>query len=252
MKKNNNKTLELAKLQKMLLCICSNLNRPIRKSQLIKMVTDLFECNTPRQVEFALLDLIEQDMLCQKGYFIVTPEFAENWDGITTASDEGIIKFLLSLKEEIKYDVYFDVFEPTSLSTDIFFKYVRATYPALLERDTTALAYMEHLENILPYGLNDDFYVEMNDYPLPNRWFTELFDNKDCRILLLKADIHKKYVNLHLMLLPGRRRSYAEAHEQYDEFVEHIGAYFDDSRNIHCKSTLLSLRTGNAKRKQKR
>ena len=43
MKKNNNKTLELVDLQKMLLDICTNLNRPIRKTQLIKMVTEVFE-----------------------------------------------------------------------------------------------------------------------------------------------------------------------------------------------------------------
>ena len=66
MKKNNNRTLELIDLQKMILDICTNLNRPIRKTQLIKMITELFECNTKKQVDFAILDLIEQDNVIKK------------------------------------------------------------------------------------------------------------------------------------------------------------------------------------------
>ena len=63
MKKTDNRILELADLQKVLLSTCTYLNRPIRKNQLIKMTTELFECNTAKEVEFALLDLIEQGKL---------------------------------------------------------------------------------------------------------------------------------------------------------------------------------------------
>ncbi len=91
MKKNTNRVLELADLQQAILSTCNSLNRPIRKNQLIKMLTDLFECNTPKQAEFALLNLIEQGQLQQKDHFIVTPEFASIWDGTVTAADEGII-----------------------------------------------------------------------------------------------------------------------------------------------------------------
>ena len=73
MKKTDNRILELADLQKALLSTCTCLNRPIRKNQLIKMTTELFECNTAKEVEFALLDLIEQGKLQQKDYFITTP-----------------------------------------------------------------------------------------------------------------------------------------------------------------------------------
>ena len=66
MKKTDNRILELADLQKALLSTCTCLNRPIRKNQLIKMVTELFECNTVKEVEFALLDLIEQGKLDRK------------------------------------------------------------------------------------------------------------------------------------------------------------------------------------------
>ena len=63
MKKNTSRILELADLQQMLLSTCTCLNRPIRKSQLTKMITELFECNTGKEVEFALLDLIEHGKL---------------------------------------------------------------------------------------------------------------------------------------------------------------------------------------------
>ena len=68
----NSKTLELTDLEAMLLSICSNLNRPIRKNQLIRMVTELFECNSKKQVEYALLGLIEHGQLVQKDFFIIT------------------------------------------------------------------------------------------------------------------------------------------------------------------------------------
>ena len=71
----NTKTLELTDLEAMLLAICATINRPIRKNQLIKMVTELFECNNQKQVDFAILDLIEQEQLVEYKHFIVTPDF---------------------------------------------------------------------------------------------------------------------------------------------------------------------------------
>lgn len=115
MKKNNNRTLELADLQKILLDVCTNLNKTIRKTQLLKMITELFECNTKNQVDFAILDLIEKDKLHYTKHFICTPNFAATWDGTVTSADEGIIKFLLSLKEEIKNDIYFSPYAQNHL-----------------------------------------------------------------------------------------------------------------------------------------
>lgn len=141
MKKNTNRILELADLKQVLLSTCTCLNRPIRKNQLIKMVTEVFEYNTPKEVEFALLDLIEQGKLQQKNYFIVTPEFASTWDGVTTAADEGIVKYLLSLKEETKHDLFFNVYAAEPLTPHNFFKYIGMKYPALLHRQDTAYTY---------------------------------------------------------------------------------------------------------------
>ena len=90
----NNKTLELTDLESMLLSICSNLNRPIRKNQLIRMVTELFECNSKKQVEFAILNLIEHGQLMQKDFFIITPDFNATWDGTVTILDEKKLEAL--------------------------------------------------------------------------------------------------------------------------------------------------------------
>ena len=145
----NTKTLELTDLEAMLLSICATINRPIRKSMLIKMVTDLFECNNQKQVDFAILDLIEQEQLVEYKHFIVTPDFYATWDKNVYAQDEGIIKFFISLKEEIKHDVYFDVYAPEPLTPSTFFKYINMVYPALLHREDTALAYMNLAKEVI-------------------------------------------------------------------------------------------------------
>lgn len=246
MKKNNTIILELADLQKMLLHTCDYLNRPIRKSQLIKMAAELFECNTSKQAEFALLGLIEQGTLCQKDCFIVTPEFAPTWDGTVSAADEGIIKFLLSLKEEAKHDLFFHVYAPEALTPSSFFKYVKLKYPALLHRNDTALAYMEQLEKTFPYGLNNDFYAEMNDYPV-RRWLTDFFDDPDCRIFIKHMDFSKKHINIQVVLLPGKKRSYRKSQEQFEEFEQHMPLYFNSDMNIHITKSLTSF-AGSRKR----
>lgn len=248
MKNNiNNRTMELADLQNMLISICYHLNRPIRKNQLVKMVIDLFECSTPKQIEYALLDLLEQNKLCQQNYFIVTPKFLTSWDGTVTASDEGIIKFLLSLKEDAKFDIYFNVYAKEHLTPSVFFKYVEMQYPALLNRTDTALSYMKQMENLFSYGLGNNFFAEQNDYPAKG-WFTTFFNHPDCRILIKQMDQNKNHINIHLILLPGKRRSYRLAHEQYQEFKQHINNYFNRNIQVHIRTTLLTLVTGNQRK----
>ncbi len=251
MKKNNNRTLELADLQKMLLDICANLNRPIRKTQLIKLVIEVFECNSPKLVDFAILDLIEQDKLHYTKHFICTPDFAATWDGTITPADEGIIKFLLSLKEEIKIDVYFSPYAPEPLTPAIFFKHVLLKYPALLNKEDAALVYMEQIDTLFPDIASNNFYMEFNDYPT-NRWFTSFFNNKDCRIVIKNISQHKNHLNIHLLLLPSTRRNYKFANEQYEAFEQHIKSYFNNNVHIHIKTTLLTMITGTSPRRRKR
>lgn len=244
----NNKTLELTALQDMLLTICSKLNRPIRKSQLKAFVTELFECNTNKQVDFAILALIEENQLVEYKHFIVTPEFYATWDKKVTAQDEGIIKYLLSLKEEAKHDIFFNVYAPEPLTPSTFFKYINMVYPALLHREDTALAYMNYFDSVLAYGLNNSFYAEKNDYPA-NHWFSTFFDNPDCRLIIKNIDLHKNHVDLFVILLPGKTRNYSMAKEQLQELEEHIKNYFELQMIIHTKSKPLSMLTGDTRRK---
>lgn len=244
----NTKTLELTDLEAMLLTICSKLNRPIRKSQLKAFVTELFECNTNKQVDFAILALIEEKQLVEYKHFIVTPDFYATWDKNVYAQDEGIIKFFISLKEEIKHDVYFDVYAPEPLTPSTFFKYINMVYPALLHREDTALAYMNYFDNALGYGLNNSFYAEKNDYPA-NHWFSAFFDNPDCRLIIKSIDLHKNHVDLFVILLPGKTRNYSMAKEQLQELEEHIKNYFEPHMIIHTKSKPLSMLTGDTRRK---
>lgn len=241
MKKIRNKTLELADLQRMLIFTCDHLNRPIRKNQLIKMITDLFECNTKKEVEFALLNLIEEGNLQQKDYFIVTPEFASSWDGVSTAADEGIIKYILSLKEEAKHDLFFNVYAEEVLAPHNFFKYISMKYPALLRRQDTALAYLEQLENTFPYELSNNFYIEKNDYPIAGRWFNGLFDSPDCRIIIKNIFTGWNYADFQIILLPGKKRSYKKAYSDFEKFKQNIFSLFNRDVKIQTRRSLTMI-----------
>lgn len=249
MTNTNNRILELADLQKALLSTCTNLNRPIRKNQLIKMLVDLFEYNTVKEVEFALLGLIEQGKLQQKDYFIITPEFASTWDGTATATDEGIIKFLLSLKEEAKHDLFFNVYAEEPLSPHSFFQYVDMKYPALLHRTDTALAYIEQINNLFPYGLNNDFYAELNDYPT-NKWFTEFFNSPDCRILIRNIFTGRNYAEFQIVLIPGKKKSYRKANKDYAEFQNHISSLFNRNIKVQVRKSLTTIPFGRRNRRK--
>lgn len=249
MKKNTNRTLELADLKQILLSTCISLNRPIRKSQLIKMLTELFECSTPKEVEFALLDLIEEGRLYQKDYFIVTPEFASAWDGISTAADEGIIKYMSSLKEEAKHDLFFNVYAGEALTPHSFFKYIGMKYPALLRRPDTALAYMEQLDGAFQYELSNDFYAEKNDYPT-GRWFTKFFDSPDCRIIIKNIFAGRNYANFQIVLLPSKKRSYKKAYSDFEEFKQNISSLFNRDVKIQVRRSLTTIPFGKGKEKK--
>lgn len=253
MKKNANKILELADLQQAIIFTCNSLNRPIRKTHLIQMITDLFEYNTPKQVDFALIDLIEQGKLQQKDYFIITPEAAFAWNGTVTAADGGIIRFLLSstLKEEAKHDLFFNVYAQEPLTPHIFFKYVGMKYPALLQRKDTALAYMKQMENTFYYGLNNDFYAEMNDYPAEGRWFGSFLNDPDRRIIIKDMDMHRNHVNIQIMLIAGKRRSYRKANADFDEFKENISRYFNSNMNLHIRKSITTIPIGNKRKRKK-
>ena len=243
MKKNKqNIALDLQGLQNLLIRICTTINMPIRKKVLIKMVTDLFEYkNSKKAVEFALIELVEQGLLFQKDYYIS----ANKGKLIPTATEEGIIKFLTShfTKANIKSTFGFNPAEELAITPHIFFKYIQDKFPELISGADMSLAYMQKIENTLPYGLNNSFYAELNDYPT-DRWLSTFFD-EDCRLIIHRITCQKNRICFHLLLLPGRRRSYKKAHEQYEAFEENISTYLENHMEVQVLSRPLSMVAGN-------
>ena len=241
-KNRNNITLDLQSLQDLLIKICTTLNMPIRKNILIKLVTDLFEYkNSKKAVEFALIELVEQGLLFQKDHFIS----ADKNNLIPTATQEGISKFLTShfVKENIKSTLGFNPSDELPLTPHIFFKYIDNQFPELVSGADMPLACMEKIEKALPYGLNNAFFAEENDYPT-NRWLSTFYD-KDCRLIIHRITCYKNKVYFHLLLLPGRRRSYRNAHEQFAAFEENISHYFENHMEVQVLSRPLSMIVGN-------
>lgn len=240
-KTRNNITLDLQSLQDLLIRICTTLNMPIRKNILIKMVTDIFEYkNSKKAVEFAIIELVEQGLLFQKDHFISIDK--DNL--VPTATQEGISKFLTShfVKENIKSVFGFNPADELPLTPHIFFKYIENLFPELVSGADMPLACMEKMEKVLPYGLNNAFFAEQNDYPT-NRWLSKFFD-EDCRLIIHRITCYKNKVCFHLLLLPGRRRSYKKAHEQYEAFEENISQYFEKHIEVQVLSRPLSMVTG--------
>ena len=66
------------------------------------MVTELFECNSKKQVEYAILGLTEHGQLVQKDFFIITPDFNATWDGTVTMLDGRYYQIFSFLKRRSK------------------------------------------------------------------------------------------------------------------------------------------------------
>lgn len=241
--------LDLDKLEDVLIQICTTLNMPIRKTSLNKFIKEVFGySNSIKQIDFALLDLIEQGCLIENTFYISSPECASSGRTIPTTSEEGIIKLLTSkfFMEEIRIDLFFSPVATDRITPHNFFKYVKCKYPALLAGQNTGLIYMKQLDELFAFGLTDQFYIELNDYPYCPVFFSTFFDT-DSRIIIKNISIHKKYVTFHLILLPGKRRSYEKADEQYRYFQEQINTYFENKK-VHIKTTPLTMIVGTRKR----
>lgn len=96
------------------------------------------------------------------------------------------------------------------------------------------------------------FFEKPNCYnSKTNGWFTNFFNDKDCRIVIKKMELNKNHFNIQLLLLPSTRRSYKLAHEQYEEFDQNIKSYFDKNIHLHIKTTLLTMITGTCPRRKR-
>lgn len=243
----------LAALQKVIIDTCTSLNRPVRKSLLPRFIIEFFECcTTPKQISFALLGLIETKQLLESGSFLVTPEFASGWDKNVTAMDEGIIRFFLSLKEEAKHNLFFNVYAEEKLTPSSFFKYVGMTYPSLLRRNDAALALMEQMANIFPpNSLNYEFYVQLHDYPLDDRWLTKFFSDPDRRIIIRNIFSGRNYANFQIILVSGRKGSFQKAYQDFNELRQNIPSLFSKDMEVQVKKSLITISAKRQKGKKK-
>lgn len=247
MKKQDVQTikLDLDRLEEVLVQICNTLNMPLRKTSLHKFIKEVFGYNNSiKQIDFAILDLIEQGILIETTFYIASLKCALEQRTIPTATEESIIKLLTSkaFMEEIRTDLFFSPFATDRITPHNYFKYIKCKYPALLAGKNTGLIYMKQLDELFAFGLTDQFYVELNDYPYCPVFFSTFFDT-DSRIIIKNIAIHKKYVTFHLILLPGKRRSYEKADEKYRYFAEHISSYFENKK-VHIKTTPLTMIVG--------
>ena len=237
--------LDLDSLEKIIEQICTTLNMPIRKTCLHKFIKDVFGYgNSIKQIDFAILDLIEQGALVETTFYIASLKCTLEQRTIPTATEEGILKLLTSksFMEEIRTDLFFSPLATDRITPHNYFKYIKCKYPALLAGKNTGYAYMEQLDELFAFGLTDSFYVEFNDYPYCPVFFSTFF-NTDSRIIIKNISIHKKYVTFHLVLLPGKRRSYEKADEQYRHFQKQINTYFENKK-VHIKTTPLTMIVG--------
>lgn len=247
MKKQDIQTtkLDLDRLEEVLVQICTTLNMPIRKTSLHKFIKEVFGySNSIKQIDFALLDLIEQGYLIENTFYITSPKCASSGRTIPTATEEGMVKFLTSkaLQEEIKNDLFFSPFATDKITPHNYFKYIKCKYPALFAGKNAGLIYMKQLDELFAFGLTDQFYIELNEYPYCPVFFSKFFDT-DSRIIIKNISVHKKYVTFHLVLLPGKRRSYEKADEQYRYFAQQIDTYFENKK-VHIKTTPLTMIVG--------
>ena len=255
MKKQDTQTnikLDLDKLEEVLEQICTTLNMPIRKTSLHKFIKEVFcYSNSIKQIDFAILDLVEQGVLIETSFYITSLKCALEQRTIPTATEEGIIKLLTSksFMEEIRIDLFFTPVATELITPHNYFKYIKCKYPALLSGKNAGLIYMKQLDELFAFGLTDQFYIELNDYPYCPVFFSTFFDT-DSRIIIKNISIHKKYVTFHLILLPGKRRSYEKADEQYRFFQEHISSYFENKK-VHIKTTPLTMIVGTHDHKRK-
>jgi len=259
MKKNintANKTLELEGLENLILRICNEIHMPIRKNQLIRFIKNVFGYrNTIKQIQFALIGLIEQKKLIQHTYFICMPELAA--EGITTptATEEWIFRFLMSeaLKEEIRYDVFFDVNSKENITPSIYFKYISMKYPSLISKDK-ALAFMEQIKGLFPetpYLLKNNFYTEMNDYPYADGLISRIFSDRDSRIIVKNIRATKRYVIIKYLLVPSRKGNYSKAHHNSTELYDGFKFYLDDTIFAAFKDTPVVMVIGSQKKAKK-
>ena len=201
--------LELNELQNLIITILEKLHMPVRKTMLFRFTNDIFEYdNTPKEVDFSLVSLIEGSLIKEEKYYIASLTYAETHRHIVpSATEEGIVKYItsLSLKETIKHDLYFDVYAKEHISPSLYFKFLDMEYPCLVGKDRT-LHGLEYITDLMEYGLKNQIYEEINDFPT-DYYLTTLFSDEDSRLIIKNINVHHQYVNVDEYCSLGREKA---------------------------------------------
>ncbi len=236
--------LDIEGLESLLLEICENIHMPIRKSQLLKFPTDIFEYkNTKKQIDFALTGLIDQHKLFETNkHFICTPELADCGKTCPTPTEECIAKFLMSsnLKESMKTDIYFNPLSNRNITPKDYFKILKMEYPALISSNP-AKAYMEFLDRKI-FNLDNCLYTELNDYPYTDGFLTTFFAGRDSRLIIQNIHENRKSVTIKVILLPSKK-NYKKAHENLGLLEAELPKYIKKEKVI-IKSIPLAMVIG--------
>lgn len=244
--KQKERKLELSELQNLITDFLERLYMPLRKSMLYRFIDETFEYdNTEKEVNFALVSLIEEGQIKEEKYYIASLSYAKAHRHIVpSATEEGIIRYISSktLKETIKHDLFFNVYAKEHITPDLFFKYLDMEYPALIG-EGRALHGLEFISGLMEYGLQNQLYVELNDYPT-SFYLTSLFTDEDSRLIIKDIKVNRLYVNVDVILVPGKKGSYKLAKENYEKLCTYFPTYFSQNKRVCIHYKLLTMITG--------
>ena len=86
-----------------------------------------------------------------------------------------------SFIELMKHDLFFNVYAEDKVSFELYTKYLKMDFPGLVGNHR-ALDRMNQIQEKFEYGLSNQFYVEMNDFPT-GQFLSSFLDDNDNRII---------------------------------------------------------------------
>lgn len=242
MNNNKRKDFDLDKSEKEILTITSRLNRPVKKTELVYSITKSFNSGTEKQIRFAIDNCIENGDLCEDGGYVYCSNLQPELPANPTAYDTALIKYLPVFYKEAKA-----FYEDDNIRVSAVFDYISHVHSGLLKVSNPAYDFMEWMTDKLPeHCLSNQFFTEMNDYDFYQGWFKTYFNHPDCRVRMKDITYRKNTILIELYLIPGKKGSFKKAHQQYLEFKENIGQYFD-IKNVRIHTTLMKIYKTNTK-----
>ena len=241
--------LELDKLQQLILDLLDFIYMPMRKSQLSRFINGIFAYdNSQKQIEFALIELIENNSIKGEKFYIATTDYvSEHKSIVPTATQEGIVKYISSksFTETMKHNLFFNVYAEDKVSFELYTKYLKMDFPGLVGKHR-ALDRINEIQEKFEYSLSNQFYIEMNDFP-SGQFISSFLDDDDNRIIITSIVKKKNLVIMKALLVPGKHRSYKKAHINLQKLQNYLPSYFP-KKKVVINTMLLTMVCGNSKK----